>query len=100
MKRTKFLSACIFLLIAATSAQAQTTQPAEQARIKQGVKSGELTKPEARKLEVQQRDIRQDKKAAKADGTVTAAEKSEINKDKKQASRNIYRKKHNAKTQN
>lgn len=67
----------------------------QQKRIHQGVRSGELTRGETRKLEAEQKDIRQDVRAAKADGVVTRAERREITRDQNQASRDIYRKKHN-----
>jgi hypothetical protein len=67
----------------------------QHARIRQGVKSGELTKGEAAKLRSEQRDIRRDKKMAKTDGKVTPAERQEIRKDQNKASRDIYRLKHN-----
>ena len=73
----------------------------QQARIAQGVKSGQLTPAETAKLEKQQRTIHKqvaaDRKAN--GGTLTASEKKQINRDQNQASRNIYRKKHNAATQ-
>jgi uncharacterized protein (DUF3084 family) len=67
----------------------------QQKRIGQGVRSGELTKKEVKKLEHEQREINQEKKEAKADGTVTAEERKEIHKEQNQARRHIYRAKHN-----
>lgn len=67
----------------------------QQARIKQGVKSGELTKGEARALEKEQVKIQQDKKNAKSDGTVTPAERQRIRHEQNKANRNIRRLKHN-----
>ncbi|HWQ34349.1 MAG TPA: hypothetical protein VNQ79_15990 [Blastocatellia bacterium] len=67
----------------------------QQHRIRQGVRSGELTAGETRRLEKEQKDIQQDKKAAKSDGTVTAQERREIHQEQNQASRHIYRAKHN-----
>jgi hypothetical protein len=73
----------------------------QQDRIAQGIKSGQLTPGETAKLEKQQRGINKqvagDRKAN--GGSLTASEKKQINKEQKQASRNIYRKKHNAATQ-
>jgi Spy/CpxP family protein refolding chaperone len=85
-----------------TSATAQVKQTTrnQHHRIKQGVKSGELTKAETKNLVKDQREIRQDVKEAKADGTVTGAERKEIRQDKRQASRKIYRKKHNNRDRN
>jgi hypothetical protein len=73
----------------------------QQARIAQGVKSGQLTPAETAKLEKQQKDIHQQAAAdRKANGgTLTASEKKQINREQNRASRNIYRKKHNAATQ-
>jgi hypothetical protein len=45
----------------------------QQARIKQGVKSGELTKSETRTLEKEQTKIQQNKKDATGDRTATPA---------------------------
>ena len=70
----------------------------QQKRIGQGVASGELKKGEVRKLEKEQQDIQDAKKDARADGTVTGAERKEIQKEQNQASRKIYKAKHNNKT--
>ena len=67
----------------------------QQKRITQGVASGELKAGEVRKLEQEQKDIQQEKKEARADGTVTGEERKEIQKEQNQASRHIYRAKHN-----
>jgi hypothetical protein len=67
-------------------------------RIKQGVKSGELTKGEARKLHSEEKTIQAEKQMAKADGKVTPAERAKLRKDQNKASKDIYRLKHNAKT--
>ena len=73
----------------------------QQDRIAQGVKSGQLTPAETAKLEKQQQGINkqvaQDRKAN--GGKLNASEKKQVNKEQNQASRNIYRKKHNAATQ-
>ena len=71
----------------------------QQKRINQGVKSGALTKGEAARLEKQQAKIKNDEAAAKADGKVTPQERRKLTKEQNAANRNIYRKKHNAKTQ-
>jgi hypothetical protein len=73
----------------------------QQDRIAQGIKSGQLTPSETAKLEKQQQGINKqvasDRKAN--GGSLTASQKKQINKEQNQASRNIYRKKHNAATQ-
>jgi hypothetical protein len=73
----------------------------QQDRIAQGIKSGQLTAGETAKLENQQKGINQqvaaDRKAN--GGKLTSGEKQQVNKEQNAASKNIYHKKHNAKTQ-
>jgi hypothetical protein len=69
----------------------------QQQRIKEGVKSGELSKGEAAKLEAQQGKIAVDKAKAKSDGVVTAKERAKLHHEQNKASKNVYRKKHNLK---
>jgi hypothetical protein len=67
----------------------------EAARIHQGVVSGELNKTEARSLRTEQRGIAAEKRAFKADGKLTAAERAQLSRDQRAASKRIYKKKHN-----
>lgn len=73
----------------------------QQDRIAQGVKSGQLTAGETAKLENQQKGINQQVKADRSanGGKLTSGEKKQINGEQNAASKNIYNKKHNAKTQ-
>jgi hypothetical protein len=73
----------------------------QQDRIAQGIKSGQLTAGETAKLENQQKGINQQVKADRAanGGKLTTGEKQQVNKEHNAASKNIYNKKHNAKTQ-
>lgn len=73
----------------------------QQDRIAQGVKSGQLTAGETAKLENQQKGINQQVAADRAanGGKLTPGEKKQVNHEQNQASRNIYSKKHNARTQ-
>jgi hypothetical protein len=70
-------------------------QKNQQKRIGQGVGSGELTAKETIRLEKEQKEIQQEKKEAKSDGTVTKEERKDIHQDQNKASRHIYRAKHN-----
>jgi hypothetical protein len=76
-------------------------QENQQDRIAQGVKSGQLTAGETAKIENQERGINQQVRADRAanGGKLTAGEKKQINHEQNRESRNIYRKKHNARTQ-
>lgn len=95
MKLNKTIAALAMFLIIAGNLQAQTVPANQRHRIREGVRSGELTRNEARQLHSQEKDIRKDKKEARADGVVTPAERKEIRKDERSTNRNIYRKKHN-----
>ena len=67
----------------------------QKGRIKQGVKSGELTKDETKELKQDHKNLRQEIKDAKSDGKVTAAERTQIQKDENAESKKIYDLKHN-----
>lgn len=63
-------------------------------RIKQGVRSGELTKRETRRLKHEQVHIRAKEARFKADGKLTKRERVKLHRDLNQSSRHIYRQKH------
>ena len=76
------ISVLAALALASATASAQTATPGlnarqrnEQARIRRGVRSGELTRAEAACLNAREADIRADKRAACADGVVTRDER-------------------------
>ena len=79
----------------ARAAHIRRHQTEQQRRIYQGIRSGELTRGEAGCLEWEQRGIWLDRREARADGTFSGAERAEIRQDQRQASRHIYRAKHN-----
>lgn len=64
-------------------------QQRQQQRIYNGVRRGELTGHEARRLEQQQRRIRHMERRARADGVVTRQERHQIQAAQRQASRSI-----------
>ena len=97
------LAAALTLSMVAAQADAGTRDPRvntrqhnQRERIQQGVRSGELTRRETRHLAEEQRDIRQLERAYKSDGTLTAAERRDLRHEQNQASRDIYRQKHDA----
>lgn len=100
--KTKILFSALLLALAISNADAQTVarQRHQRQRIKQGVRSGELTKAETVNLVNGQREIRQEKKEARADGVVTPVERKEIRQDQRKESRKIFRKKHNNRDRN
>lgn len=65
-------------------------------RIKQGVKSGELTKEEAKGLRSEQKEIREERREMMKDGHLSKEEHKELNQDLNKASEHIYEEKHDA----
>ncbi|MBF8247856.1 MAG: hypothetical protein HW374_656 [Bacteroidetes bacterium] len=111
MKRTILLALAFLIVMGFAITQAQEPQEKpkssetpvidkreqnQKARIKQGVKSGELTKKEARRLAAEQKKIKHDEKKAKADGVVTPEEKAKLRNEQRKASKDINRQKHDA----
>ena len=97
----------LFGLTATSFAHSKTKVPVahkrqveQQQRIRQGIRSDELTKREVRSIEREQRDIHQEIRASKSDGIVTGAERRDIMQEQNQASRHIYRAKHNRRDRN
>jgi len=73
----------------------------QQDRIAQGIKSGQLTPGESARLERQQRSINHEDASMRAadGGKLTGADKAALNQRQNRASKNIYAKKHNGRTQ-
>jgi hypothetical protein len=103
MSRFKIsIAACVIAALPALAlAQATSATPGidkrqanQERRIQQGVKSGQLTAPEAARLEKREAKIQTDKQAAMADGKVTAKERRKLQREQKRASRAIHREKH------
>ncbi|MBY0385044.1 hypothetical protein K2X05_07785, partial [bacterium] len=72
----------------------QNREVRQQARIRQGVKSGELTRPEAKRLRQGQRHVDRMQNRAEADGVVTDAEKMRLENAQDRQSTRIYNQKH------
>lgn len=70
------------------------TEANQASRIRDGVISGSLTRAETRNLVGEQRRIEQMETAARRDGVVTRAERDAIRRAQADASRDIYREKH------
>ena len=100
--KVKLLIAGVMFVLSVSSANAQIRHRAvnQKHRIAQGVKSGELTKAETKNLVEDKKEIHHETVLAKSDGKVTAGERRIIRKDQNQESREIYRKKHNARVRN
>ena len=91
------------LAAAALPVAAQTETPRvdqrqanQEARIQQGVQSGQLTNKETARLEKGQAKVQKIETKAKADGQVTQKERAKLAKAQDKQSKKIYKKKHNA----
>lgn len=85
------------LVFAQTATPRVTHRQAEQqARINQGVRSGELTPEEARGLRTEQKLVRITKRAMRADRVVTPRERRVLNRQLNRTSRDIGKEKHDA----
>ncbi len=96
----KFFIASLFLLsslnvFSIDGKRHDRRQFKQKKRIANGVKSGELSKKESRKLIRGQRRINRTEKRFEADGELTAKEKIILEKKQDIQSKRIYKKKHN-----
>lgn len=98
--RTPLIAAAVVVL-STSAAFAQSTptidqrQANQQARINQGVASGQLTPREANNLQRGQARVQRMENRATADGVVTRREQARINQVQNVQSRKIFNKKHN-----
>jgi CRISPR/Cas system-associated endoribonuclease Cas2 len=90
----------VFYVQAQSIPVARQKQQNQVHRIQQGVRSGELTRPEAHRLAREQKHINREKRLARADGQVTRREKVHIRQDQNRANRDIYHQKHDAQSRN
>lgn len=66
----------------------------EQLRIQQGIRNGELTRAEARRLEAEQARIRINERFDRMNGRLSPRERERLYRELHHASRDIYREKH------
>lgn len=70
----------------------------QRQRISQGVRSGELTRPETRRLARGEVRLHRNERIAKSDGTVTPAERARLQAEANRMSARIYTQKHDPQT--
>jgi hypothetical protein len=85
---------CAMPALAANKGSINKIEHRERIRVRQGIRSGELTRAEARRLEARQARIRVDERFARADGTLTAKERERFRQELRHAGKNIYQQKH------
>ena len=115
MRTRLLILGCAVLLVASWSfAQANNAQSGDkkkpetieqrkqnqQDRVANGVKSGQLTAGETKRVEQRQANINQNERQMRAadSGKLTAADRSKLDREQDRASKQIYDDKHNAKT--
>jgi hypothetical protein len=89
MKRFLLLGVTALLLGGATESFAQGRNRSDRQRIERGIRSGQITREEAREIRERQRQIRNERRAARADGTITREERREIRRERREQDRYI-----------
>jgi len=94
-------SAALFVASSASADEINKRKENQQDRIAQGVKSGELTAGETARLETKESALNQEERDMRKldNGKLTAQDRRTINRQQNRLSRNIYRDKHNSRTQ-
>ncbi|HVF55868.1 MAG TPA: hypothetical protein VM934_06935 [Pyrinomonadaceae bacterium] len=62
---------------------------ADRQRVRRGIRSGQITRDEARLLRERQRQIRAERRGYRSDGTLTREERHEIRRDEREHDRQI-----------
>lgn len=96
MKKTIVISIIAFVSLSAQAGRNQNREHRQEKRIAHGVRSGELTKHEAKRLARGQKRIDLYQKKAMADGELSAEEKAELEKMQNRQNRKIRHQKHDA----
>lgn len=89
-----FLLISVFITPPAEARRDRVRETRQQGRIAEGVKSGELTALEARKLHRGQKRVDAAQRKALADGELSAKENLKLEKMQDHQSRQIYKEKH------
>lgn len=79
----------------ALAGEIKKRQVKQQARISEGIESGELNQNEIRNLEQEQNRIRKFKRKSLSDGKLTVRERVKIDNMQDRAGKHIYGSKHN-----
>jgi hypothetical protein len=87
MKRLILLSAIVMIFGLTSTGFSQGR--GDRRRIRSGIRSGQITRDEARVLREQRRQIREEQRAYRSDGTLTREERREIRRDRRAYDRQI-----------
>jgi hypothetical protein len=98
MKSILAIATGVVMMIGTASAgEIAQRKESQQGRIKQGVKSGQLTARETSHLERKEANINRETRADRGanGGKLTPGEKAQVNRQQNHVSKDIYRDKHN-----
>lgn len=96
MKKALLLGAIVMFFGVGTDTFAQRhNNRSDRQRIRRGVRSGQITRDEARALRERQRQNRAERRGYRSDGTLTREERREIRRDERQHDRLIRRARRN-----
>lgn len=97
MKKFLLLSAIALLLGASTETFAQGrynnggrwNDRSDRQRVRRGIRTGQITRDEARQIRERERQIRAERRAYRSDGVITREERREILRDEREQDRYI-----------
>jgi hypothetical protein len=89
MKKFLLLGVIALLLGGSTESFAQGRNRSNRERLERGIRSGQITREEARQIRERQRQIREERRAYRSDGTITREERREIRRDRREQDRYI-----------
>jgi hypothetical protein len=89
MKKFLLLGVIALLLGGASDASAQRRNRTDRQRIQRGIRSGQLTREEARQIRERQQQIRNERRTYRSDGVITRDERREIRRDRREQDRYI-----------
>ena len=98
MKKFLLLSAIALLLGVSTETFAQgsynrsgrwNNDRSDRQRVRRGVRSGQITRDEARQIRERERQIRAERRTYRSDGVITREERREIRRDEREQDRYI-----------
>jgi Spy/CpxP family protein refolding chaperone len=95
MKKLVLLSAIVMCLgLASTTFGQGHYNRQDRRRIERGIRSGQLTRDEARALRERQLQIRQERRGYRSDGTITRDERRDLRQDQRELGRQIHSERH------
>ncbi|HYP02872.1 MAG TPA: hypothetical protein VER76_21995 [Pyrinomonadaceae bacterium] len=91
MKKFLILGVMALLLGGATEASAQrrNNDRNDRERIRRGIRSGQITREEARQIRERERQLRAERRTYRSDGVLTREERREIRRDEREQDRYI-----------